>query len=376
MKKIKTIFTYKNLYQAYLVCRKNKRKTINALKFEYDLENNLMKLYLELKNREYHPGRSIRFVVTEPKIREIFAADFRDRIVHHLFVRELMFSAEKRFISDSYACRKGKGTHKAVEQLRKFIKSAGQNSRPLHYGQFDIKTFFPSIDHNILFQLTKNSIKKAQKNNKWIDEMTWLARIIIYHKAAADYLYKGDPRLVELIPVGKSLTDQSPGKGLPIGNYTSQFFANLYLDKLDHYIKSVLKCRYYIRYVDDLVIIGTANDDFGRIESKINNFLNEKLALCLNQKKTKIKPLGNGIDFLGYFSKKNYTLARRSVVKRMNNKLHAPKTSKEDKMEIISSYFAHFQHADTWSLRSQIVKNQLDYIYWPESLIPGFQHRY
>ena len=368
LKQNRSIFTYKNLYKAYLCCRKNKRKTVNALKFEYDLEDKLMKLYLELKNQTYQPGRSIRFVVTEPKSREIFAADFRDRIVHHLFVSELLPSAEKRFIHDSYACRVGKGTHKAVERLCQYIKSAGQAGKKLYYGQFDIKTFFPSIDQTCLFMITKNLINKTNKIDNWKKEMIWLSEIIIFHNAVDNYIYKGDPRLIKLVPKGKSLTEQVSGKGLPIGNYTSQFFANLYLNELDQFIKYELKCHYYIRYVDDLVIIATEKDSLKKVEIDINSFLRKTLALELNKKKTKIKKIENGIDFLGYFTKKNYILVRRSVVKRMNKKLYTPRISQTDKMQAISSYFAHFQHANTFKLRNKIVNNQLDYIYWPESL--------
>lgn len=332
------------------------------------MEDNLMALYLDLKNRTYEPGRSIRFVVTEPKPREIFAADFRDRIVHHLFVQEILPHAEKRFIYDSYACRVGKGTHKAVARLQKFIKSAGQANREVYYGQFDIKTFFPSIDRRILFDITKKLILKIHKDDHWKEEMVWLCDKIIFHDAAADYTYKGDPELVKLVPAGKSLTEQIPGKGLPIGNYTSQFFANLYLNELDQFMKNDLRVKKYIRYVDDVVIISRDKNELNDLEFQINGFLKEKLALELNKKKTKIKSVNNGIDFLGYFTKKDHILARRSVIKRMNKKLYINELYEQKKKEAISSYFAHFKHADTYRLRNKIENNQLNYIYWPDSM--------
>jgi len=139
-----TIFTYKNLYRAYLACRENKRKTINALKFEFKLEENLSELLNELKSGSYSPDRSIYFIVTEPKPREIFAADFRDRIIHHLFTREILQFTEKRWIFDSYACRKEKGTHKAVQRLQQFIKSAKNKKRELYYMQLDLKGLSPN----------------------------------------------------------------------------------------------------------------------------------------------------------------------------------------------------------------------------------------
>lgn len=362
------LITYKNLYKAYLACRQNKRKTINALKFEYDLEENLIKLYLELKNFTYKPGRSIRFVVTEPKPREIFAADFRDRIVHHLFVQAILPDAEKRFIYDSYACRVDKGTHKAVERLRQFIKSAGQANQEIYYGQLDIKTFFPSIDQEILFKVTKKLILKVKQNLEWKKEMLWLSRVIIFHNAVSDYVYKGEKKLIDLVPKGKSLTEQKPSKGLPIGNYTSQFFANLYLNELDQFIKNELRIKKYIRYVDDIVVISKGKDDLPKLEYQINNFLKERLDLELNRKKTKIKAVKNGVDFLGYFIKKDYSLVRRSVIGRMNKKLYAKDINKKKKQEALSSYFAHYRHANSYQLRNKIENNQLNHVYWPESI--------
>ncbi len=387
-----TIFTYQRLYRAYLDCRRHKRKTANALKFEYNLEENLQKLLSELRERTYRPGRSIRFIVTKPKPREIFAADFRDRVVHHLLVNELAPHAEKRFTHDSYACRPGKGTHRAVGRLRKFISSAGnkkvviptegrnpfscpirRKSDPsslrslgmttrrneLSYLQLDIKTFFPSIDQKILFSIAERLIWRVARNIEWAGEMAWLSRRIIFHNAAANYYYKGKPELKKLIPPEKSLVGRQPGKGLPIGNYTSQFFANLYLNELDQFIKRDLKCKNYVRYVDDLVLVHADRSDFDGWIIKINDFLKNKLALRLNEKKIRARPVASGIDFLGYFIKADYVLVRRAVVRRLHKRLFAPALDRERLLQTISSYFAHFKFADSWKLRTKIVELQL-----------------
>ena len=361
-----TIFTYKNLYRAYLDCRKHKRKTANALKFEYNLEENLLKLLNELRNRTYAPGRSIRFIVIRPKPREIFAADFRDRVVHHLLVSELLPFAERRFIHDSYACRPGKGTHRAVGRLREFIKSVGNKNEKLHYLQLDIKTFFPSIDQNVLYDLALRLIYKIAKNNERAAEVRWLAKKIIFHNAAANYYYKGNPELKKLIPPEKSLVGRVAGKGLPIGNYTSQFFANLYLNELDQFIKREVKCKHYVRYVDDLVLIGADKSEFEGWVIKINDFLKNRLELKLNEKKIRTRPVASGIDFLGYFIKADYVLVRRAVVRRLRQRLFAPASpagrpaeDRERLLQRISSYFAHFKFADSWKLRSKVVEWQL-----------------
>ena len=316
------LFTYKNLYKAYLDCRKNKRQTINALKFEINLEDNLKELLEELRSGTYRPGRSICFVVTEPCPREIFAADFRDRIVHHLFVRELIDQAEKMFIFDSYACRVGKGTHKAVSRLYSFTNRMTRDYRAdAWYMQLDLKSFFMSIERDILYGLALELIDKHKKLNNWKLDMSELAGIIIFHDPKENYIRKGGPALAGLIPPHKSLFGIKPGKGLPIGNYSSQFFANLYLNKLDHFIKRELKCEYYIRYVDDLIFLHKNREKLKTWRDGISLFLKEKLAMELNIKKTKIQHINKGIDFLGYFLKLNKIHTRRKVYKRYKNKL-------------------------------------------------------
>lgn len=287
------IFTYHKLYKAYLSCRKNKRKTINALKFEVDFEEKLRVLLKELKNRTYQPGQSICFAVSEPSLREIFAADFRDRVVHHLLVREINDFFERRFISDSFACRKEKGTHKAMKRLWHFMKISRKDH--IFYGQFDIKSFFMSIDHKILYEILEKNLKKGKekgifkKSNQELEDILWLARVIIFHRSNVNYKTKGDLKLLKKIPPHKSLLHQNSPKGLPIGNYSSQFFANLYLNELDQFVKRDLRCKYYIRYVDDFIILEKNSDKLKMLRNEVDKFLKQKLFLNLNNNKTKIQ---------------------------------------------------------------------------------------
>ena len=360
------IFTFEKVYRAYLDCRKTKRKTINALKFEYNLERNLFLLQKELETRTYKPGRSICFVVTEPCPREIFAAGFRDRVVHHILVKEAEPIWEKHFISDSFACRKNKGTHSAVKRLRLHIKKETKNYKERKfYLQLDISGFFMAINHDILYSLFEKLILKQNKPQKWKDDILWLAKTIIFQKPTNNYVTKGNPSLFSLIPPRKSLFSSAKGKGLPIGNYSSQFFANVYLNQLDQFVKREIKCKNYIRYVDDFILLGESKE-LNDAEAKINQFLKMKLDLELNLRKTKLQPVVSGLDFLGYFVKSNYVLVRKRVVIKFKNKLlkcckllsakDAGATAKDAKtiLAMLNSYYGHFGHAFSFNLRKSI----------------------
>ncbi|MDA3839882.1 MAG: RNA-directed DNA polymerase [Patescibacteria group bacterium] len=365
------MFTYTKLFQAYLDCRKTKRKTINALKFEWDYEKNLDLLLSELKARVYRPGRSICFVVTRPVPREIFAADFRDRIVHHLLIREIIDKGERIFIHDSFACRPGKGTHRAIKRLRDFIRQITVNhKKEIFYAQLDIRGFFMSIDQRILFKLAERLIMKHKRSKKWQEDVLWLAKTIIFHRPKDNYYAKGDRTLFSLIPPHKSLLHQDEFRGLPIGNYSSQFFANLYLNELDYFVKRTLKCRYYIRYVDDFILLHENCDQLKKWRVEIDIFLSKTLGMSLNKNKTKIQSIKKGIDFIGYFIKPNLILSRQKVVRRLKNKLYQAnkifkdnrRVEKEDLVDILSqinSYYGHFSHSYCFNLKKDIFENHL-----------------
>jgi len=360
------IFTFEKLYRAYLDCRRTKRKTINALKFEYNLERNIFLLLKELEIKTYKPGRSICFVAKNPSPREIFAAGFRDRVVHHLLIREIEKIGEKMFIFDTFSCRKNKGTHLAVKRLKNFIKKATENyKKRAFYLQLDISGFFMAINHGILYNIFEKIILKQNKSKQWREDILWLAKVIIFHKPTENYIIKSQPSLFNLIPQRKSLFGAPANKGLPIGNYSSQFFANLYLNKLDQFIKRELKCRYYVRYVDDFILLGKNEFTLGGLERKINYFLRNKLDLKLNLEKTKLQRLGSGIEFLGYFIKPGYVLAKQNVVQRLKNKLRGlnQKITKvvdlKNVLAMLNSYYGHFSHAFSFNLRKSIYEKGL-----------------
>jgi len=362
----RTTFTFEKLYQSYLDCRETKRKTINALKFEWNLERNLFQIQKELETRKYKPGCSICFVVKEPSPREIFAASFKDRVVHHLLINEILEIGERNLIFDTFSCRKNKGTHLAIKRLKKFIRQITKNGREnVFYGQLDISGFFMSIDHDVLFSIFQKFISKQDKPDQWKEEVLWLAKTIIFHKPTENYLIKGDLSLFKLIPSRKSLFQSGEKRGLPIGNYSSQFFANLYLNELDQFIKRKLKCRYYIRYVDDFILLDRDKEKLKFWRDEIDNFLRGNLKLKLSSQKTKIQPIKSGIDFLGYFIKPDYILVRKKVVSRLKNKLYRLNNAKEKItglnkiLATINSYYGHFQHAFSFNLRKDIYENHL-----------------
>jgi len=303
-----------------------------------------------LKNHTYQPLPFSVFVVTEPKIREIFAADFQDRVVHHLLYNYLSPIFEPKFIFDSYACRKGKGTHRAVKRLFQFIKKITGNYRQkAFYLQTDIKNFFPSINHDILFNLIKRHTNNA--------DILWLAKIIIYYDCARNPVKKSQLSLFSQIPAQKSLFNAPPGQGLPIGNLTSQFFANVYLNELDQFVKHRLKCRYYIRYVDDFVILDKSRENLYRIKQEAERFLQEKLALKLHPEKWLIEDVFKGINTLGYLIKPDYILARKRVVKNLKKKLFQFQQGKVNlsyALSCVNAYYAHFSHADSYKLRKHL----------------------
>jgi hypothetical protein len=345
---LQEIFTLEKIWKAYNDCKKRKKNTINALKFEYDRERNLIALLQELKSRKYKISRHICFVVTEPSVREIFAADFRDRIVHHILYNEVKGLFEADFIENSFANRVDKGTHKGVDVLKKYLKEVPPDT---YYLKLDIKSFFCSINKDILYRIIVEKIKSAPKSFGWKKDILWMVEKIIYHDPARNYLFKGSLRLKALIPKDKSLF-YSNGKGLPIGNLTSQFFANAYLDQLDKFVYS-LGHRYYVRYVDDFIILGDKNI-YGEID-KIRTFLKDKLDLKLSEKKIKFQQVSKGIDFLGYFIKPDYVLVRRKVIGRLKDKMYRMKNpTLKDLLATANSYFGHFVHANSYRLRKAV----------------------
>ena len=365
-----SLFTLQNLYHAYCACREGKRKTHNMLAFEMDRERNLVALLHELRSRTYRISRHICFVIKKPSPREIFAADFRDRVVHHLLYRAISPSIDARLLPHSYANRPGKGTHAAVHTLEGHIRAVKRATGGGYYLKLDIQSFFRSINRHILYTLVERHIAEdagGGQTSGLHDEISWLAEKIIFHDPTRNFAWKGDPSNRALIPPHKSLFSAN-GVGLPIGNLTSQFFANVYLHELDRFIVHELGCARYVRYVDDMVLIDADKEKLRSFVPRIETFLREQLRLRLHPDKTRLQKTSRGVDFLGYFIKPSHTLVRQKVVRRLKARLYAAETSASASsardvaralLPALNSYWGHCGHANSVRLRRHLFEKHM-----------------
>jgi retron-type reverse transcriptase len=330
-------FSFTELVQAYFDCREHKRNSASALAFEQDLERNLFQLDSELRNGSYRPGRSICFVITRPKAREVWAADFRDRIVHHLFYNRISPRFYASFIPDSCACIPGRGTLYAAQRLESKVRSITQNwSRPAYYLKLDLANFFVAIDKGIL----RNLIAARVAEPFWLQ----LAESILFHDPRQDFEYRGDVAKMDLVPAHKRLTNQPVTLGLPIGNLSSQFFANIYLDRLDQFCKHQLRARHYIRYVDDFILLHESPDWLNEAKGRIEQFIGATLAAHINPRKTILQPVDRGIDFVGQVIKPWHRVTRRRTFKAAIQRVRH--IAAGDLLESANSYFGLFRQAD------------------------------
>lgn len=281
------------LVQAWLDCRRHKRQSESAQAFEADAERNLCALRAELLTGTYRPGRSVCFVVTRPKHREVWAAAFRDRIVHHLLYNRIAPRFHASFIAASCACIPGRGTLYAAQRLAHDVRSVTQNwTRPAHYLKCDLANFFVAIDKHVLFA------QLAQR----VTEPWWLAltRQVLFHDPRTDVELRSPPELLASVAPHKSLFNAPADTGLPIGNLSSQFFANVFLDALDQFCKHRIGARRYVRYVDDFVLLHESPQWLNAAHARIDAFLPARLRARLNPKKTILQPVDRGIDFVGH----------------------------------------------------------------------------
>ena len=321
--------------------QKGKRSKQDVAKFNFHLERELLRLQEELLNQTYRPGEYYEFYILEPKKRMISAAPYRDRVVHHALCNVIEPIFDKTFICDSYACRKGKGTHKAVERFTRFCR---KNEYVL---KCDIKKYFPSIDHEILYDLICRKIAD--------ERVLWLIKLIIDSSNEQE-------RLLEYFEGDDLLTSLARRKGIPIGNLTSQFFANIYLSGFDHFVKEQLRCRYYIRYCDDFVLLNDDKSWLHEAKAKSADYL-ASLRLKLHPRKCTVFLTSLGTDFLGYRIFPTHRLLRRENIERAKRRLKRLQVEYgrgnipiEKVSQSVRSWIAHASWADTYGLRKQIFR--------------------
>lgn len=361
------------IFNAYFACRKNKRYTLNALAFEIDYENNLVQLCDEINNGTYQIGRSIAFIVDKPVKREIFAADFRDRVVHHLIIGKLNHLFEKQFINDSYSCRVGKGTHFGIQRIDKFIRQCSLNyTKNCYILKLDLQGFFMSINKNILFAKLEQFIKeKYQAPDKEL--IIKLSKQVILNDPTKNCIIKGYKSDWDNLPQTKSLFHSKPNCGLPIGNLTSQVFANFYMDSFDHFVKHDLKIRYYGRYVDDFVIVYENKEYLKKLIPKLSEYLQTELQVTIHPKKIYLQHYSKGVKFLGTVIKPNRIyIANRTkgnfynAIEKQNKIVLDHKPTKEEKAAFLSSmnsYLGIMKHYKSYNLRKKMIFNRLS-VYW------------
>ena len=329
------IISFSNLILAWKKARKGKTKKRCVIEFEQNLRENFLALYRELKDETYKPEPLKVFILRDPKTRKISKSAFRGRIVHHAIYQIIGPLFDKTFIYDSCANRKGKGNLFALERFYKFAKKI-QKNRNLFLSnnkikgfclKADIKHYFQEVNQDILINILRKKIK---------DKKT----IYLINKILKNYPNKE--------------------RGMPLGNLTSQFFANVYLNELDYFVKHKLKAKYYIRYVDDFVILHNSKYQLEKWKAEIDKFLRQELKLELHKDKSRIIPLSRGVDFVGFRNFYYFRLLRKRNVRKMLIEIKLFKEGLFPYEKLLESYQgwnAYAKWADSYNLRKRVLVN-------------------
>ena len=325
------IIAFENLLMAARQAASSKKDRVQVAHFLFHLETELIDLQNELQAETWRPGPFRVFEIREPKPRRISAADFRDRVLHHAICNVIGPIFEKRAIYDSWACRTGKGSHGAVLRAQEFAR------RHRYFLKCDIRRYFESVDHAILKRLLRRIFKDRQ-----------LLSLL--------------DRIIDHAPPGSM-----PGKGVPIGNLTSQHFANLYLGELDHEMKDRRRAGAYMRYMDDMLLFANDKQELHRHLLYLDDFARNRLALSLKVGATVIAPVCDGVPFLGFRVFPNLIRLQRKSLTRFRRRLRSRESAYlrggldiEDLMCSVQSMIAHMNHADTLRLRRSLLRGSLD----------------
>ena len=329
------IISPETLFRAWKIFKHDKRNKPDVMAFELDLERNIFDLYRELKGGRYKHGAYKGFWIQDPKLRKIHKATVRDRILHHAIFSVLNRIYEPTFISDSYSCRIGKGTHKGMKKVASMIRAVSKNHTHQCYAlKCDIKRFFDSIDHVILLRILNDKIKDKK--------MRGLLREVV------GSFETGRANLFE-------------PKGVPIGNLTSQIFANIYMDKFDQFVKHKLKVKNYVRYTDDFVIISENKIYLESLLPQIREFLKIELHLELHPKKVTLPKHIKGVDFLGYVILPHHiklrTKTKRKIPKKLRQGVVLYRSGEISEISLkssLASYLGVLSHANAYETSENI----------------------
>jgi RNA-directed DNA polymerase len=370
-----------SLHTAWRRARRAKRPSANQLTFDTDWLDHLLDLQRQLNAGAWSPAPPTCFIAQLPKAREIHAPDFADRVVHHWLVPQLEAIYEPAFIYDSYSNRVEKGTHAAVDRLRTFVRQVHSGQGGGWYLQLDIRNFFNSIHRPTLYMM----LKARMERHALPEVARRAAHALLRHSPIAGGVhFIGSDAERARVPAHKRLENAAPGCGLAIGNLSSQFFANVYLDALDQFVKHKLGAKRYLRYVDDFVLVHQSREQLQVWRERIEQFLQDHLRLELKAD-IRLKPLTSGCDFLGYCVYPTHTVVRRRVIGHAQEKLaawqrhhvrgsriRATPAQLDLLRSVWRSYDGHFSRADShrliarfqtqfpW-LRSALYRRRFDY---------------
>lgn len=332
------IISLENLFAAWDAFKSDKRNRFDVQVFERNLEENIFELHRNLKAKKYKHGAYSGFWIRDPKPRHIHKATVRDRVLHHAIFNTLNPIFEPTFIAQSFSCRVGRGTHKGIEALGTITNKISKNSHKSTFAlKCDVKKFFDSVDHDILLKILSRKIKDA-------DAMWLLSEIVRSFISKEANIFEH--------------------RGLPIGNLTSQLFANVYMNEFDQFMKHELRVGHYLRYTDDFVVISDSKEYLEKLIQPTNQFLKEKLGLKLHPNKVSIRKFNQGIDFLGYVVLPHYRQLRTKTKKRIFKKIFSRVLEQKHNLisnktleQSLQSYLGVLSHADSYKL-SQKLKNQ------------------
>ncbi len=361
--------------EAYYDCRHNKRNTANQLRFEMDYERECIDLWREINEYRYEPRRSIAFVVEKPVKREIFAADFRDRVVHHLIVRRMLPFLEMKFHSDSYSTQKGKGTFYGILRMEQHLRECSQNyTRDCYIMKLDISGFFMSISKQRLYDCVRRFLEPRYPA-KDLPMLLYLLRKTIFNRPEQDCVMKVPRRRWKGLPHNKSLFGTDGTCGLPIGNLTSQMLALLFLDELDYLVTEEWGVVNYGRYIDDMVLIHPSRQHLLKVREQIGCWLSDH-GLMLHPKKFYLQHYSKGVLFIGgmilpgrkYLSRRTVGFlhkALRQCGQLMGDGGLPSVAVRERVRDCLNSYFGMLQHYDALRLTGRIIRQlPKDWFQW------------
>jgi hypothetical protein len=368
------------LYQlnlSYLQVRKNKRNTHNQLAFELNQETNLHHLAKAIYERKYAPKPCIAFIINKPVMREIFAADFTDRVIHHFIYRCIYPIIDRKLIHDTYSCRVGKGTLFGIDRAKGFMRSCSQDfTKDTYFLKLDIEAYFMNMHHDILFEQVIAMLPQNKKSFLGISRETliYLIRQTIFNNVAENCRIKGSKSDWDGLPPSKSLFNYPSNTGLPIGNLTSQVFGNVYMNDFDHFVKKEMKVKYYGRYVDDMLFVHNDKSFLEDIISQLSHFLLSHFQLKIHPNKIVLKSVNEGIPFLGQIIKPHCTyIGNRTknnfyqAIQEINKVMAVvPQFTWQQLCDIratLNSYLGCMHHTNSFKLRKSMLDRLIQRFY-------------